>query len=637
VTTSLRWYVKRLRAMTTEEVLWRAGVRGRLVERRESAAYTGMPRWDDDAWRSVLERLVRTRAEAFLLDAERVAAGELDLWGQRVALSGAPDWRADPFDGTPWPAGSWRRWERDPKAVWELHRQQHLFALAAGAWVSGRQDWAAACKDQVLDWIARNPEGDGPGWTSAYEAAHRLVGWAWTVPLVMGAFTAGELERVSRSYTEQARFVAARPSRYSSANNHRLAELTGLLAASLLGVGEDRWDALWGELEDEVVRQTYGDGGSREQAAGYFLYVLEILWVAGVLARAAARPLGRIEERLTAMLAWLAVTGGDDGEPPAVGDDAEDRLLRVEYFAARRADAIAGRVDALLQGDLTLVPRPRLRTEASDVLAESGYAILRSRARGEPVRLVLDVGDLGFGTLAAHGHADALSLLLDLGTRPLLRDSGTGSYAPSEGRDEFRETVAHNTVVVNGESQAEPLGPHMWGRRFRTVIHASTLAPTLDYVRASHEGYRALRADAVHTRSVTYVKPLLIVVADRVESRRVARATLVWQLWPGDLPGRLAGGAAALAVAAEPEARWGRSIGRFSQRYSAQQRAPRFTWTAEGTDIVFVTVVSLGGPDARMPKLRVLREGEAAAVEIAEPRRLRLVERWTGNTSEVEA
>jgi hypothetical protein len=630
----LGWYLARLRAMSAEEVVWRAasGVGRRL--RPERTDGTAAVNWKNEEWRQTLWALAKTAQDELIAAAARIAAGELDLWGRAVIVDPhRPAWHIDPLNGAPAPAR--RRWHTDPKPLWELHRQQHLFPLAAGAALAGQDEWAEVTLAQILNWIERNPRAErGPGWTSGYETAHRLVAWAFALPLVVHDATPAQLARISHSFGRQARFVADRPSRYSSANNHRLAELAGLLAASLLGFGEERWEQLWAELEEETIQQTFGDGGSREQAAGYFLYVLEILWTAGLLAHGARRPLGRIRSRLEAMLGWLEAVAGMDGEPPPVGDDAEDRMLRPDYFEPRRAEAIAGRVRALLEGKPSLTRSSGSVTSSvsSVLLPESGYAVLRSVVDGSPVRIVFDVGDLGLGRLAAHGHADALSVLLDIGDRTVLRDSGTGSYAPEETREGFRATAAHNTVVVDGESQARSLGPHLWGRRFTTRVEAAALTPEVDYIRASHDGYLDAQAGAVHTRSVTFLKPDLLVVIDRVKARLDCIAELMWQLAPHATPESIFEGHAGLRVAASPEAAAGFGEGRFSTRYGSQEEAPRHVWASRGEEVVFATAVGFA---RTAPNLRLSRTGDAAVVELLAPRRVRVTETWRDSAPSV--
>ena len=99
------------------------------------------------------------------------------------------------------------------------------------------------------------------------------------------------------------------------------------------------------------------------------------------------------------------------------------------------------------------------------VYEEGGMVFLRSKDR--KVLMAMDCGDLGFGSIAAHGHADALSIQVYYEGNPVLVDSGTYNYhVPKKYRDEMRSTKAHNTVYVEDIEQAEMLGPFLWGCRY---------------------------------------------------------------------------------------------------------------------------------------------------------------------------
>ena len=69
---------------------------------------------------------------------------------------------------------------------------------------------------------------------------------------------------------------------------------------------------------------------------------------------------------------------------------------------------------------------------------------------------------MGWGN-GGHGHADLLSVQLTGEGRERLIDPGTGSYMRREDRDWFRGTAAHNTLEVDGRSQAIPAGPSSGG------------------------------------------------------------------------------------------------------------------------------------------------------------------------------
>jgi hypothetical protein len=624
-------------AMSPAELIWRAG---RVVfPGRDSRSPLGNTRisWSGERWHSALLQAIQPIAAELVGEGERIARGELDLWGRAIRVDPEQiDWSQDPL-GKDRPSRRLRAGQGDRKPVWELHRHQHLVPLAAAAALTGREDWAEVCLAQLESWIASNPPRRGPGWTSGYETSHRLVSWAWAVPLLSERAPASVLTRITDSYLEQAAFVARSPSRFSSANNHRLMELLGLLTGLALTEERVGWEGLWAELERESFAQTYADGGSREQASGYFLYVLEILSLAAFVASSVGRPTGTVATTLGSMLSWHEAIAGAGGELPPVGDDAEDRPLRLPYFARPHGALVAARAKAVTSNDSPLVPGKALGgTSASKALGESGYVVLRTTVDDLPVRVVFDVGELGFGSLAAHGHADALSVLLDVNGRPLLRDSGTGSYAVEAGREEFRSTAAHNTVEVDGTDQAEQRGPHIWGRRYTTKLEAVSLGSPLEYARATHDGYRRLSSSALHTRSVTLLAPDLLVVLDRVQGSRPVRASLLWNLMPGRNAGELIEGRGALAVAATPVAQAGREEGRFSERYSWQDRAPRFRWAAKGDEVVFASVVSLESHPE--PPLLVLDHVYGVSrVSIAGPRRIELVEDWESACAKVDA
>ena len=568
-------------------------------------------------------------------DAERIAAGELDLWGHLVRVDPSRiDWHRDPLDSRALAAGSG---SVDPKVIWELHRHQHLVPLAAAAALVDREDWAALCLAQLESWIEENPPREGVGWSSGYETAHRLVSWALAVPLVADRAPEQLLERITDSYVEQTRFVAASPSRFSSANNHRLMELLGLLAVSLVSGHNSGRDEIWGELERESALQTFADGGSREQATGYFLYVLEILTLATFMGREAGASRSSLDQTVQSMLDWYASVARADGELPAVGDDAEDRPARIDYFSPRRASLVAARAAAVLRGEPGLIAsRDVLPARESKTLEESGYVVFRTTFEDEPVRIVFDVGALGFGALAAHGHADALEIVVDVGAETLLRDSGTGSYAPDDGRGEFRATLAHNTVVVDGDDQAEQRGPHIWGRHYSAALEAAALDTDLEYARGTHDGYKRAASGATHTRSVTLLKgPQLLIVLDRVSGSRDLEASLVWNLMPGCDANKLSPRFGALAVASTPSATRLKEEGRFSERYSWQGRAPRLRWSAKGREVVFATVVSLGR-ERPVPGPSLAHTGGVSRVSLGGTARATLVEDWISERPAVD-
>jgi hypothetical protein len=161
-----------------------------------------------------------------------------------------------------------------------------------------------------------------------------------------------------------------------------------------------------------------------------------------------------------------------------------------------------------------------------DDFPEGGYHILRRL----DARVIVDCGPLGYLSIAAHGHADALSLLLDYRGVPFLVDPGTFAYHTDRAwRDYFRGTTAHNTVVVDGQDQSVIGGSFMWLRHARATL----LEHSADRIRGRHDGYTRLADPVVHEREVRLdAASGSIIVTDRLECRGAHTIDILWHLHP---------------------------------------------------------------------------------------------------------
>jgi hypothetical protein len=115
-----------------------------------------------------------------------------------------------------------------------------------------------------------------------------------------------------------------------------------------------------------------------------------------------------------------------------------------------------------------------------------------------------DGGPHGFLSIAAHAHADALSVEVRYGGVDILADPGTYCYhGDPPWRSYFRSTIAHNTVEVAGQSQSGDGGPFLWVRHANgTELEVTDSAETAIWT-AEHHGYRSLDPPAQHRRRVT--------------------------------------------------------------------------------------------------------------------------------------
>ena len=429
----------------------------------------------------------------------------------------------------------------DAKLVWELNRHHHLVVLGRAYRVTGDARYASAAVEQLESWIAQCPFGRGMNWRSPLELAIRLINWVWTIDLIRESnlITAPLWERLRRTAYLHLWQITQRYSRGTSANNHLIGEATGVFVGTSYFRDLDRrgrWRQHSKEvLEQQILAQTFTDGISREQALGYHVFVLQFFLLAGVVARETGDDFSSAYWcRLERMLDCLAVFSEGGTELPMIGDSDDGYVLDIgagapspqELFSIGavlfcRADlkALAGAYGEPARWLLGSTSRSafELLPEASGngsltprAFSEAGYYLLQyGRSTGtDRVSAVFDCGDLGFTSIAAHGHADALSFTLRAFGTDIFVDPGTYDYFSfPTAREYFRSTRAHNTVEVDGVDQSVMLGPFLWGHRAhaRCVVWEPT--PEGGRVVGEHNGYVRLDDPVVHRRALSLNAP----------------------------------------------------------------------------------------------------------------------------------
>ncbi len=150
---------------------------------------------------------------------------------------------------------------------------------------------------------------------------------------------------------------------------------------------------------------------------------------------------------------------------------------------------------------------------------QGGYYVLGCdfETRDE-IRLVADAGPLGYQTIAAHGHADALSFTLSVGGLDFLVDPGTYAYhTQAPWRQYFRGTAAHNTLRIDRRDQSQSGGSFMWLRKAMVGCSLWQSSGERDVFEGWHDGYTGLRDPVIHRRRITLEKrPRRIVIEDRL-------------------------------------------------------------------------------------------------------------------------
>lgn len=572
------WYLRRLSRMGPAEVAARVAVRARQRRWRrhppEPTAAKSERRFTATIADGVFATVDAAAAARLVAAADRLLAGHAEYFGVGRDDLVAPDWSFDPRTGRRTPTDSYAfdiayRDENtvgDIKQIWEPSRHQHLTVLAAAFALTGNESYAHRVADHLKSWWAANPPLRGVHWVSGIELGIRLLSWVWIRRLLdrwagaPGLFEDNP-EAVHQVWHHQ-QWLAAMPSRGSSANNHIIAEAAGQLAAACAfdWFGESaRWraDALR-LLDEQLRRNTFGSGLNRELASEYHGLVLELGLAAAAEADAAGVAVpDSTWQVLLRMTDALAAVLDSAQRPPRQGDADDGHGLVVDGAGTDRwasllatGEVLFGRLSwwpasgygdvrtplltALVRSGRAGAARPARRPGH---FADAGLTILRASTGepGEEIWCRCDAGPHGFLSIAAHAHADALSVEVRHGGVDVLADPGTYCYHGEPAwRSYFRSTVGHNTLELDGADQSTSGGPFLWTRHARSRVLVAHAPPTgAGRWCGEHTGYSRRGRPVTHRRSVELDSERAeLSIRDELRTSRTHPCRLAFHLGP---------------------------------------------------------------------------------------------------------
>jgi hypothetical protein len=495
--------------------------------------------------------------------ARRALVNEFEFFGYGpLALSEPIQYQSDPLSGQSWPdqhgllVDYRHALTGDPKLIWELNRLQHLPLMASIGVSLGQPDLLRAAIATGVDWAVRNPVTRGIPWANGYEAGLRAISLAFVIDAGRGRpeIAQDDLRVLARSTAQHVRFIERYPSLHSSANNHRVGELVGVIAVTTLVPESPRADerlrSAVAELELRSAELVCQDGSNAEQAYTYGLHVVDLLAIAVAVLRASGELVPqRLLDALQRSADFISQVVGEDGCEPMFGDDDEGRALSFDASRKRDSAQVAASLGAVLghagarrvatcldaqalwlfgsEGAARFEGTRASGAPGSVYLQQAGLAIVR---RGE-LAVTMDIGGLGMPPLAAHGHADALQVTASRDGRILIGDPGTGSYfARPHVRMALRSTRAHATVTVDGRDQSESGGPFLWHRHFEVTPRRVDV--NAGVVVADHDGYRRLPDPVRHRRTLVVLDHRVFLVVDQFIALKPHTYSQRWPLAP---------------------------------------------------------------------------------------------------------
>lgn len=531
----LIWAVRRLKAMSVPEITWRLSQK--LIQNSEKKKFATVKT-------AVTSSVFNKKIADFHPDVDRMYLNydnvnyscnkEIKLLGDFPYEKYKNKWNAGFQSERTWPdtfSYSIKYKQKDDigdaRTNWELNRHFQFALLAKNYFATKEKTFLDELIKLYSDWNEKNPFLHGISWTSVMEVAIRASNWCYVYAFLARSADVPEklMEQLRIGILNMTDYIAQHYSRFSSANNHLIVEAYAIGQSGIL-FNYKPWVSLSVSLlTKELPLQNYSDSINKELSLHYQSFYMEAM---GLMLRLLKKNGYQIPESWEPMLErmsqYVADCIGPHGEVIEFGDNDEGKILDLHGGEESHYLYVLGLLSVLLtrryvnlakcsenikwlftKEELKQTNEKLLYTPSGSVTyKEGGNSILRSKD-GRAL-IGIDHAALGFGSIAAHGHADALSFQMYLDGQPLFIDPGTYIYhCDLSSRNAFRKTENHNTVCIGEKDQSEMLGAFLWGKKAQCKLLNCELGDE-DLVEAEHNGYspdRHLRRFLLSDQSLT--------------------------------------------------------------------------------------------------------------------------------------
>jgi hypothetical protein len=339
----------------------------------------------------------------------------------------------------------------------------------------------------------------------------------WAIPLAQaydfvadsGALDASQKRRVERDLLRAAAETIALPPQAVHNIMCWRAAAVGMIGFSIRDA-ELAYRAIEGEygIRRQMVQGIGQDGMWYEGSLHYHLFAMEPLAALAECASHFGVDLfsAHFEKMFIAPILAMEPNRGLPMLNDALANTLEGgwpyEVARVHYpddslVAWLLSTSVRGGIEPVLYGEADVQPAsPPVLTTA--LFPDAGLAVLRSRG-SQPLYVALDYGPHG----GWHGHNDKLSFVLFGQGKEMCSDPGAIKYAAPAQEKWYRQTLSHNSVVVDRKSQIP-------GQGLLDFIHATE---HFQLVSASCDN---VYPGVLHDRFVGVIGERCVLVVDRL-------------------------------------------------------------------------------------------------------------------------
>ena len=432
------------------------------------------------------------------------------------------DWKIDPFN--------YRLWN------FNLNYFDFLEVLYDSYEIKKDIKYLKKGVELIFQWIEKNEEYDVNTW-DPYVVSKRLFNFINFIADIKDKYNVDKLDEINYSIYTQAEYLNKNIEYYLDAN-HVMMDGKGLVFSGIYFNDSNFLEKGISILENEYKRQVLADGGHYERSPSYQVDVLShYVECYMLLVKNGMNDKGDLFIKpIEKMATYLEAIIMPNGEIPLLNDSSldypfnADDLLKICSVILNKkmfhSCILSNYVLSLLDShDLKkyneLIGRDKKHNIKNIAMKESGYYIIKDSINNEKIYILVDCGDGGPDYNLGHTHADSLNIVISLGEKELIMDSGTFTYKIGNDRNHYRSTLAHNTITIDNKNSSDIWSGFRVAKRAKSFIEKYEEDEAYIYIRAYHDGYcKTLKKDKIiHTRELVYVYGKGIFIIDTLSGR----------------------------------------------------------------------------------------------------------------------